>query len=256
MVETILFGHRAEWIALIAERLDPVRYVASFAPLEHVRIDAFAAVVPLSIADYTVLAQRPDLLGRSFLHPPLATARLCNDKLALAEHLIARGFGAHIPAIRTTGDGSYPIVRRPRCEEYGQGARLLLGADDEVALSEPADSEFDQAYVPGADEYALHLIRHDGRIRFAWALHHRMAGPGLIRGIDHSPVNSQPIDPAAAIAVFAPMLASLDYEGTCCIDYKIHDGVVQLLEINPRFGASLAFGINAYLEAYMRCLRR
>jgi hypothetical protein len=42
--------------------------------------------------------------------------------------------------------------------------------------------------------------------------------------------------------------------GTCCIDYKIDNGLPKLFEINPRYGASLTGDINRYLKAYLRSL--
>lgn len=56
------------------------------------------------------------------------------------------------------------------------------------------------------------------------------------------------------IAVFSRMLRALDYTGTCCIDYKIENGSPKLLEINPRYGASLSGDINRYLAAYLSSL--
>jgi hypothetical protein len=41
---------------------------------------------------------------------------------------------------------------------------------------------------------------------------------------------------------------------TCWIDYKMDSGMPKLLEINPRFGATLTRDINRYLEAYLSSL--
>jgi carbamoylphosphate synthase large subunit len=39
--------------------------------------------------------------------------------------------------------------------------------------------------------------------------------------------------------LFAAMLRSINFDGLCCINYKIVDGRPFIFEINPRFGASL-----------------
>ena len=49
-------------------------------------------------------------------------------------------------------------------------------------------------------------------------------------------------------------MRDLDYTGTCCINYKLADGVPMLFEINPRFGATLCADINPYLDAYLASL--
>jgi hypothetical protein len=179
---------------------------------------------------------------------------LCDDKLALARFLTERGFGRYIPAAGPVGSVPAPLVRRPRRNEFGRNARIVRGNGDETALVEQDQVLFDQVYIPGADEYVLHAIRHGGRIRFAWALVHRMAGPNLIRGAINPPIASREIDPRPALAVFEPMLAALHYAGTCCIDFKMLGDTPRLLEINPRFGGSLTLGINAYVGAYLDCL--
>ena len=251
----VLFGQHPDWMALIVERLDRSRYALSVAPFQHVDLEAFDAVLPFGFADYRVLAARPDLLGHRFLHPPIETAELCDDKIELARFLIAAGFERHIPAVAAAGNLPYPLVRRPRRDEFGRGARILLAPESGLNVSSADPALFDQAYVPGADEYVLHALRHRDKIRFAWALRHRMAGPTLIRGHANMPIESREIDPRPALAAFEPMLAALEYSGTCSIDYKMVDDVPYLLEINPRFGGSLALGINAYIGAYMDCLR-
>ncbi|PZU08501.1 hypothetical protein [Sphingomonas sp.] len=250
MTVQILFAQHLAWMPLIAERIDPSRYAGSFAPLEHVDLDAFDAVVPFGLADYEILSTRADLEGRRFLRPADDVVALCNDKLELARHLIRAGFERHIPAVGDVGDLPFPLIRRPRRDEFGRGARIFQGPAP--AHHDPA--LFDQAYVPGADEYVLHAIRHRGRIRFAWALHHRMAGPGLVRGGANAPIESREIDPRPALAAFEPMLTALGYSGTCSIDFKIAGDVPVLLEINPRVGGSLTLGINAYIGAYLDCL--
>jgi hypothetical protein len=56
------------------------------------------------------------------------------------------------------------------------------------------------------------------------------------------------------IATFSRMLVTLGYTGTCCVNYKVHNELPMLMEINPRFGASLVGDINRYLEAYLSSL--
>jgi predicted ATP-grasp superfamily ATP-dependent carboligase len=50
------------------------------------------------------------------------------------------------------------------------------------------------------------------------------------------------------------VLVDLGYTGTCFIDYMLDSGGAKLLEINPRFGGSLAGDINRYLGAYLSSL--
>lgn len=50
------------------------------------------------------------------------------------------------------------------------------------------------------------------------------------------------------LSVLERMLAAIGYEGLCCVDFKVRDGRLQLLEINPRLGGSLAPSFGAFIS--------
>jgi predicted ATP-grasp superfamily ATP-dependent carboligase len=49
------------------------------------------------------------------------------------------------------------------------------------------------------------------------------------------------------LGLFARVVAVLDFNGICCVNYKLHRGVPKILEINPRIGASLCPYLNYFL---------
>lgn len=51
--------------------------------------------------------------------------------------------------------------------------------------------------------------------------------------------------------LFAEILRTIQFEGLCCVNYKVAQGQPYLLEINPRFGGSLA----PYFFSFIRHLR-
>ncbi len=57
---------------------------------------------------------------------------------------------------------------------------------------------------------------------------------------------------ATHLPLFRDMLNAVGYEGLCCVNYKLQDGRVRFLEINPRFGASLAPWFFAMVRALPR----
>jgi hypothetical protein len=108
--------------------------------------------------------------------------------------------------------------------------------------------------VEGADEEVLHLLRVDGWISYALCYRYVMGGGLTVRGAVDRPLETVPADAEAAMAPCVAILDALDFEGTCCFNYKWQDGRPMLLELNPRFGGSLVGDVSAYLEAHLGAL--
>jgi hypothetical protein len=243
----IVFGYHPDWLVAIGARIDRSRYQPSFAPLDAVDLDRFDAALPLQLDHYRELAGRD---ARKFVMPGPDVVALCHDKLALARFLQRAGFGRHVPEIYE-GEARYPYVRKPRRGEFGEGCRIVAGPDGESARD--SDS-FDQACVPGPIEYALHILRFEGRIRYCQLVRYEMAGPLEVRGADNKPVRGALVRGDEAASLFEPILAALDYSGTCCINFKLQDRTPMILEINPRFGGSLVHDVTRYVDAYIDAL--
>ncbi len=248
----IAFGPFPAWEPAIRHNLDR-RHTPSFDDLAEIRPEDFDAVVPLPTADYKVLARHPALRGRKFFHPAPDVAALCHDKRALNRFLIDQGFGDLVPPLRAPGP-PYPYVWKRRIGGWGQQCRLVDGLDAERGLDLTDPDWFAQAVTSGTTEYATHILRTGGQVRYASTFVYEMAGAAVILGERNGPRTIRFQRGSAHLALFADILARLDYEGTACFDYKLADGAPRLFEINPRFGASLAFDINAYVEAYVAAL--
>jgi predicted ATP-grasp superfamily ATP-dependent carboligase len=249
-LKQLLFGYHPDWMLLIANRLDRDRYQPSFAPLDAVDLARFDAVLPLRIDHYRELETQAVWAGRKFVIPSPETVALCDDKLLFARWLEQRGFGAMLPQIYE-GTAPYPHVRKPRRGEYGLGCRVVTTPGEEDAADE---AWFTQAAVPGKVEYALHLLRVHGRTCYMQAVRYEMAGPLDVRSAANPPMKAALVDGAGAATLFEPVLAALDYAGTCCLNFKLIDRSPLLLEINPRFGGSLVYDINRYVGAYLAAL--
>ncbi len=59
------------------------------------------------------------------------------------------------------------------------------------------------------------------------------------------------VDDETFLDVFADILQIAGFtDGTCCVDYKVVDGIPKIFEVNPRFGWSLLYDLGNYLRAY------
>lgn len=253
----VLFGVKEDRRGVIGEKLQDTGFAFRMEPLADVDLGLFDAVIPLTLADQDVLRRRR-AAGETFrsLLPSAAAETLSNDKWALNQALIDAGFAAHIPPMtgRVPQDrADYPLVRKKRRDEWGKSTRIVQGPQD-LAGFDPG-SEFLQALVPGADEYATHILMRDGVICFDRTVHYIMHGPQLVKGKFADARETIWLKATPQLSLFRQMLAAIGFtDGICCIDYRLVDGMVQLFEINPRFGVSLSRRVDALLPAYLAAL--
>jgi hypothetical protein len=208
-------------------------------------------VVPLTLDDVERLRHFPGLQRNPLPLPDADCVALCNDKLACNRVLTAAGFGDCIP--RMSDSPAFPYILKKRIDAWGENTHVIASAADErrlgALLRDP--DYFRQAFVPGRREYAAHLLVRDGRIVAALAVEYGFAHE-LHKKCREQPPHYRRLRRPAHLPLFRGMLAALGYEGLCCVNYKVHNERVWILEINPRFGASLA----PWFFAMMRALPR
>jgi carbamoylphosphate synthase large subunit len=254
MLPQILFGHHSTQMPAIAQYIDQARFQASFAPFEAVDPGHFDLIVPLRLdqlpAARAAAARAPD--RRRAVLPSAELVDLIDDKLLFNRWLVDHGFGAHVPELLADPPQSFPYIRKARHGTFGQGIRIVRGPEDEDA---PQEGTFVQRIAEGRYEYVLHLLRVDGRIHFQLCYRYDMVEPVSVRGQGQAAATTEPADPGPALAPCLAILDALDFEGTCCFNYKLVDGAMQLIELNPRFGGSLVGEVTAYVAAHLEALR-
>jgi hypothetical protein len=164
----VAFGDCPNWEKLIRPNLD-ARYGPSFVDLSRVRLAEFDAVIPLQLSHYAPLRRHPELSGSKFFHPAPAVVTLCDDKLKLAQFLISQGFGELVPPLRSAG-APYPYVWKKRRGWWGIHCHIVKGPQDESKLNLNDDDWFAQEFVPGEVEFATHILRVGGEIRYVSTL--------------------------------------------------------------------------------------
>ena len=257
-VVSILFGAKPDWREGLAYRLAGSRFAHAMDPLGTADLGIFDGIVPLTLDDRRILAER---CGRgdaaASLLPSAEAEALCHDKVALNTHLRVHGFGAHVPAMHEnlpTAAQDYPVIIKRRRGEWGVGGRILLAPPDGPVAFDRA-TEFIQAYVPGAMEYATHILLKGGALLFAATVRHTLRASPYVMGASEQPVRSDWLEATPCLPLFLRMLATAGFrDGICCIDYRLVAGRPLVFEINPRFGASLGERIIPFLNAYVGAL--
>lgn len=250
----ILFGNHITQQPAITRFIDWNRFEPSFAPFEAVDVRAFDLVVPLRLdqlpAARGALAGGHDGRRRAIL-PSAELVALIDDKLVFNQWLVANGFDAYVPALLPDPPEHYPYIRKARHGTFGQGIRIVRGPEDGDL---PVPGTFVQRIAQGRYEYVLHLLRVDGAIRYQLCYRYDMVDPATVRGQEHAAATTEPADPGAALDPCVAILEALAFEGTCCFNYKLVDGTMQLIELNPRFGGSLVGEVSGYVAAHLAAL--
>lgn len=248
----ILFGDHRTQMPAIERLIDHDRFDIRFAAFNTVDFRTFDLVVPLRV-DQIEPARAANADGRRrAVLPSSDLVELCDDKLAFNEKLIELGYGDAIPALLPDPPTRYPYVRKSRRGDFGVGIRVVRGPGEDVP---PIPDSFAQAAVEGADEYVLHLLRVDGRIRYLLCYRYDMGQPLAVRGEAAAARSITPADPEPALDRCSAILDALGFEGTCCFNYKLESGEPRILELNPRFGGSLVGDVTTYVQAHLDAIR-
>lgn len=247
----ILFGDHRTQMPAIDRLIDHGRFDVAFAAFDAVDFQAFDLVVPLRI-DQIAPARAANADGRRrAVLPTEALVEACDDKLLFNDRMVELGFGASVPEVLPEPPDRYPYVRKARRGDFGQGIRIVRAAgEDEPAIPDG----FAQAAVEGADEYVLHMLRVDGVVRYTLCYRYEMEGGLTVRGEVDRPRLIEPAEPGDALPLCERVLDALEYEGTCCFNYKLTGDGPMILELNPRFGGSLVGDVTNYVEAHLAAL--
>lgn len=248
----ILFGDHRTQMPAIKNLIDHRRFDVRFAAFDAVDFRPFDLVVPLRV-DQIEPARAANADGRRRAALPAPDlVELCDDKLAFNEKLIELGQSDAIPELLPDQPDRYPYVRKARRGDFGVGIRVVRGPGEDKPF---IPDSFTQAAVEGADEYVLHLLRVDGQVRYSLCYRYDMGEPLAVRGEAAAARSITPADSEPALARCTAILDALDFEGTCCFNYKWEGRALRILELNPRFGGSLVGDVTNYVQAHLEAIR-
>ena len=195
-------------------------------------------VVPLVVKDLLICIERKnELINQIIPIPSLESFNICNNKLEFNNILKANGLSDFIPKIGK--EIKYPYILKKETGEYGATTFVINNAEDESKHSEMLVDglHFKQELIQGNKEYASHIVFKNGQIEshirvcYTYDREHYVQGKLIYV--------SKAICKPKFDAEFTKVLKAINYEGLCCIDYKVKNDQPKIFEINPRFGGSL-----------------
>jgi predicted ATP-grasp superfamily ATP-dependent carboligase len=234
----ILFSRFTGWIPNITYGFRHTQYQISFEDFNPVTIGASDLIVPLTIEDINYLNKMPDLVKNNLIPIPTnACVALCDDKFQFNQFLTEQGFGEYIPAMN--GNHSFPYIVKKRQDACGQNSYIIKNREDEQLYKELLSSPmyFSQNMVLGQYEYATHIIFKNNKIVSSLNVEYKFNKNSPIKGKDQHIYKK--FCKCPHLELFESILASIGYNGLCCVNYKMVDKKPLIIEINPRFGGSL-----------------
>lgn len=247
----ILFSGKPDWFDAIKTGFRHLPHQVESGSITEDSFRSYDIVVPLSLATLEDARHRSPLQKNALPLPSEESVRLCDDKYEFNQALVKVGFGRYIPKVAQGAGLATPYILKKRVGTWGKECYIIRNREDEVAHSDRITDPdyFCQELVPGSSEFATHILFIDGRIVKALNIKYQFA-------ID-TPIKGQNVERLRAIHrcpyldLFARILQAIQFNGLCCVNYKVSDGQPFLLEINPRFGGSLA----PYFFSFVRYFR-
>ena len=247
----ILFSEKPDWADEIKRGFRRLPHQVEFGSITEDSFQRYDIVVPLTLAALEEARRHSPRQKNALPLPSAESVRLCNDKYEFNQVLIEGGFGRYIPKMAQGLALTPPYILKKRIGWWGTDCYIIRNRHDEESQRERiTDSKyFCQEFIPGATEFAMHILFVDGRIVKALNIKYAFGTETPIKGQDSHLLKV--VHRCPYLDLFARVLRTVQFEGLCCVNYKVANGQPFLLEINPRFGGSLA----PYFFSFVRHLR-
>lgn len=244
----ILFSEREGWVEPLARKFRFTRHDVTFGDIQHADLTGYDIVVPLAMEDLRFLSSLQPAPNNLIPIPTRRVVDLCDDKLEFERHLAGHGFGHWLPQAGTRL--AFPYVLKRNLDEAGKHCHIVTDPETERALpAECAGADYlKQEFIAGRHEYASHILFIGGRIVYALTIAYGYATDYPIKG--RSAPAYMLLCSCPWLSLFTSMLSVLEFQGLCCVNYKMRNGEPVVLEINPRLGRSAT----GYFFAFLRHL--
>ena len=234
----ILFFCRQDWEKNIKDGFYDTPHEIAFEDFPPRDIKDYDLIVPLTMRDLKYLTEvRNLILDNPIPIPSMESILLCDDKYLLNTSLAANDFGHFLPKMGSAL--TYPYILKKRIDEGSNHCHLISDKQQEQVFSDilTHPEYFSQNFINGSYEYATHILFKNQSIVHSLNVEYKFNSETPIKGKDR-PIYTM-VCHCPYLDVFAAMLTSIGFNGLCCINYKVCDNHPIVLEINPRFGASL-----------------
>jgi hypothetical protein len=244
----ILFSNKEDWKSEILRGFESTNHEIAFDDFSSSNFKDYDLIIPLTISDLMYLNEVRELIVDNVIPiPSKSSILLCDDKYLFNQELIDKGFGEFIPVMG--GELKYPYILKKKIDNWGQNSHVVLDALHEQNFSDIINSPdyFTQDFILGKCEYATHILFKDQKVVRSLNIKYSFDKESPIKGKDLH--NYRTICQCPYIDIFSNILKSIYFEGICCVNYKVSDNRLWIIEINPRCGGSLCPYLFSFVES-------
>ena len=251
ITKKILCSGMPEWTDEIKRGFRYSPHQVDFGSITKESFRRYDIVVPLGLTALREARRQSPLQKSALPLPSEESVRLCDDKFEFNQTLIKLGFVQYIPKMVQGVTLTPPYILKRRIGSWGKDCYIIRNREDEGAqldrITDP--NYFCQELVSGSSEFATHILFVNGRIVKSLNIKYEFADDTPIKG--QSAERLRVVHRCPYLNLFSRILLAIQFKGICCVNYKVAKGQPFLLEINPRFGGSLA----PYFFSFIRHFR-
>jgi ATP-grasp domain len=244
----ILFSNKEEWKSDILRGFESTNHEIVFDDFSSSNLKDYDLIVPLTIPDLIYLNEVRELIVDNAIPiPSKSSILLCDDKYLFNKELIDKGFGEFIP--KMGGELKYPYILKKKIDNWGQNSHIVFDKLQEQSFANIINSPnyFTQDFILGKCEYATHILFKEQKVVRSLNIKYSFDKESPIKGKDRQ--RYQTICQCPYIDIFSNILKSIHFEGICCVNYKVSDNRLWIIEINPRCGGSLCPYLFSFVES-------
>lgn len=269
-MEKILFSYQPTWIKKLQEHdfLKGKLFVLKKWTIENIISSCknmkISIIFPLRYNAYFVANKNKQLLkdnGIHFIIPPTKTAKMLKYKDMFVDFMFENGFYEHVPVRYSRIN--YPCVIKDIHSCNGNGIYIVKKSGDvnKNIIQMIENGALIQEYITGKIEYATHVLFHNNKIIKHSTNKYVYKKIGNIKTTKKQNFETIKIEQdKLIIALFEQILVAANYDGFCCIDYRIvkNNKQIKIFEINERIGGSLVYNateLEPFIHEYIRQIK-
>lgn len=235
----IVGTHSSDWNNALHEKsplwsLLDVKTVSNVTDIESLKTcknEAF--FIPMQEKHYIWLYE--SLALQSHLPNQSIFKSFANKKL-FESYVVNHNIQNYVPSIYTKDNYKLPMVIKGSIGSSGNCVKICY---DEEGYEEV---EIMQEFIPGCSEFVTFLVVKEGNIIEELTYEHTFDFDAHIAGQDHKKTSKYHQSPEV-VDILSKFMC--EYHGVATIDYKIYQGKVYVMEINPRLGGTLMANLDS-----------
>jgi carbamoylphosphate synthase large subunit len=204
-------------------------------------------IVPLCRKDYDLINKQTEL-RRKIIFVNNDTHELLHNKIKFNKYMTVH-YIKYIPKIFYLNNKiidnniCYPVIIKPNISVCGKNMYVCKNKN-ELSRHKMRKIAIMQKFIIDVNEYSAHLFCIDGHI-----INYKITCQKYdLYNIKSTHFNAlcEYVDDFDMTTI-GDIIKQLNYSGGCCIDFKMQDGIMQIFEMNPRFGGSV-FSLRLFEE--------